>query len=199
MPSESEFKEKFKDMKVSELKDLIRKHNLHYVIKGYSTMKKEELLSTVVKHFSSKGMSMQEVMKPKEAEKKEEPKMVEKKEASKMAEKKGSKVTKPQIKEWAVKVSKSEPIKPKPKVKLIIKPTTKPTKKSINTYSKEDLESMAKSAKEEEISNKAKLKHLTEVELPRYIELIKIAVDKKQLTEREAKTAIKDWKKAHGL
>jgi len=44
MPSASELKEKFKDMKVSELKDLVRKHNLHYVIKGYSTMKKEEQL-----------------------------------------------------------------------------------------------------------------------------------------------------------
>jgi len=147
MPSASELNEKFKDMKVSELKDLIRKHNLHYVIKGYSRMKKAELLSTIVKHFSTK----------------------------------------------------EEETKPKKKVKLIIKPTTKPTKKYNTTYSKEELEDMEKVKKENELLEKAQLKYARDIELPRYMELIKIAMDKKQLTEREAKQAIKEWKISRGL
>jgi len=151
-------------------------------------------------------MSMNEVMKPKEepkmaekkeepkmAEKKEEPKMAEKKEAPKMAEKKGSKVTKTQIKDWAVKVAKSEPVKPKPKVKLIIKPTTK------SKYSKEEIEEAAQMQKARDVADKAKLKNLMEVELPRHLALVKSYLDKKQITEKEAKESIKQWKKAHGL
>lgn len=51
MPKSSEVEK----MKVSELKDLIRKHNLHNVIKGYSTMKREELIKAVNYHIYKKG------------------------------------------------------------------------------------------------------------------------------------------------
>jgi len=49
MPSEVE------KMKVSELKALIRQHNLHNCIKGFSTMKREELIKAVNFHIYKKG------------------------------------------------------------------------------------------------------------------------------------------------
>ena len=38
------------NMKVAELKDLVRKHNLHNQIKRYSKMRKDELVDALMSH-----------------------------------------------------------------------------------------------------------------------------------------------------
>ena len=48
----SKSREELSKMKVGELKALIKKHNLHNQIKGYSKMKKAGLVEALVKHSS---------------------------------------------------------------------------------------------------------------------------------------------------
>ena len=50
----SKSREELSKMKVVELKALVKKHNLHNQIKGYTTMKKAGLVAALAKH-SSKG------------------------------------------------------------------------------------------------------------------------------------------------
>jgi hypothetical protein len=92
MPSASELRENLKYLKVTELKDLIRKYNLLYVINGYSTFKKEELLSTIVNHFSTKTIPTYSPFTP--SNKRDVPTKEQKEEYSKYLKEKSEKDTK---------------------------------------------------------------------------------------------------------
>ena len=57
--------EQLKKMKVSELKALVKKHNLHNQIKGYATMKKAQLVAALMLHAKGAGGSSTDIPPPK--------------------------------------------------------------------------------------------------------------------------------------
>ena len=62
--SHNKSREELKKMKVAELRALVRKHNLHNQIKGYTTMKKTELVEALMVHKKGSGGSSMDIPPP---------------------------------------------------------------------------------------------------------------------------------------
>jgi len=51
------------NLRVADLRSLVRQHNLHNVIKGYSTMKKDAIITAFLKHRKGSTIKIKKIKK----------------------------------------------------------------------------------------------------------------------------------------